>query len=117
MPYTSGFFYIQLPFVLPSMRKEIATGPDGLLWCKQEYTVGRERIVEGLDHLPLRHRLQVNQHVLTTQQIKPGERWVLEKIVLGKDAEFADGLPNLVASIDAEKEVIQTRRREHSECV
>src|SRR5882762_3097904 len=103
--------------MFPSMRKEIGAGPDGFRWSKQEYTVRRERVVEGLDNLPLRHRLQVNQHILTTQQIKPGERRVLEKIVLGEDAEFADGLTNLVASIDAEKEVIQTRRRECSECI
>ena len=73
--------------------------------------------MEGLDHLPLCHRLQVNQHILTTQQIKPGERRVLEKIVLGEDTQFANGLANLVVTIDAEKEMIQTRRRERSECV
>ncbi len=53
----------------------------------------RERIVEGLDNFPLRHRTQVNHHILTREQIKPGEWWVLEKIVPGEDTEIANGLP------------------------
>ena len=77
--------------------------------------MGRERIVEGLDDLLLRRQPQVNQHILTREQIEARERRVLEQIVLGEDAEIADGLVNLVAAIDGAKEVIETRRGEHTD--
>jgi hypothetical protein len=77
--------------------------------------VGRERIVEGLNHLPLRRRRQVNQHILAREQIDVRERRVCEQIMLGKDAELTDALVNLVAPIDTEKEVIETCWREHTD--
>jgi hypothetical protein len=105
-PPTSGFFHIELPFVFSGMCKEIGAGPNGFRGSEQEHAVGSECIVEGLDHLPLRQGLQVDQHILTREQIKPRERRVLEQIVLRKDAEVADDLANLVAPIDTEKKVI-----------
>src|SRR5690348_3286522 len=95
--------------------KKIRCRADGFRWSEQEDTVGRECIVEGLDHLALRQGRQVNQYILTREQINPRERRVLEQIVLGEDAELTDGPVNLVAAVDGAKEVIETCGREHTD--
>src|SRR6185437_15992746 len=104
-----------LSFVISQRRKEIGSGPTGFRWPEQEYALGGEGIVEALENLLLCLLPQVNQHILTGEQVQPGERRIREEIVLGEDTAFADGLVNLVVAIDGAKEVIEPRRGERAD--
>ena len=92
------------------MPKEIGGASDGFRGSKHEKAVWVECVVEGLEDFLLGSSSQVNQHVLTREQIEPREGGITEHIVLCEHAEVADKLADLIVSIDAPKELVETRR-------
>jgi hypothetical protein len=47
--------------------------------------------MEGLDHLLLEVRFQVDQHVATTDQVQAREGGIFRQVVLREDTALADG--------------------------
>src|SRR5882757_7147939 len=68
--------------------------------------------MKGLKDLFLPFSLQVDQDVLTTDHVKPGEGRVSEQVMGGKDANIPDRFYDLVASIHIDKKTVQPFRRD-----
>ena len=71
-----------------------------------------EGIVQDGQHLALQYRSQVNQHVTATDEVQPGERWILRYVVPGKNAHVADGLRDLALAFRSSEEAFQPLRRD-----
>src|SRR5204863_1027305 len=96
-----AFVPIQLA-VLPNLSKEIRGCANGFRGSKQEKTVGDQCIVKQSHELLLGIRLQVNQHILTDQQIEMREWRITQQIVLGKDSVLTQGRADLIPSVNIE---------------
>src|SRR5262249_46835491 len=60
------------------------------------------------DQSLLQNRAQVDQQIPATDQVDAGERRVLHRVLLRKEADLVDGLRDLIASaIEFDEEVFQ----------
>src|SRR6202044_2374479 len=76
--------------LLVKNRKELGVAGDALGWAKKENAVGFQGIVKSPQDPILENDVQVKQQVAAGDQIKSGERRVLNHAMRGEDAHLPD---------------------------
>src|SRR5262249_43840855 len=75
---------------------------------EHEKTVRVQCEMKDGDQSLLQNRAQVDQQIPATDQVDAGERRVLHRVLLRKEADLVDGLRDLIASaIEFDEEVFQ----------
>ena len=77
--------------------KQVAKLADALGGAEKQHAAGFQRVVEQRNELLLQFHAHVDQQVAAADQVQPGERRVLDHVLLGEDQHVADALVDAVA--------------------
>src|SRR5205807_4500750 len=84
-------------------------------WSEQENACGLQRVMNHRQSSSLQHRLEVDQHVTTADQIEIAEGRIRGDVLRSEDAGLADGFVDLVPAVHFDEKAFQTFRRNAGE--
>ena len=103
--------FLRVDPVLPVRQcEEIGESADRFRLAQDQVSGRLQGVVEDRHYLFLEHRSHVDQDVPAADEVYPGERGVLRKILACENAHFTDRLVDLVASVRLDEESAQTLR-------
>ena len=92
--------------------KKVGQGTDGLRTAEDEVTGGFQGEMEDRDDLSLHGRPKIDQNIAATDRIDLGDGWILDQILLGKDAHRPQGVIDAVFTFGHGKEAVQALARD-----
>ena len=95
------------PSLFVHRREQVEELADAFGPAEQQIAVRLEGVMEELDHLLLQFEVEVDQHVVATDQVQPGKWRITRKVVPREHTEVTDRLADAIAAVGPGKKAPQ----------